>query len=441
MEGLSDAEREALARALKERVYKRATLITAVLRKFMSDWNAAYKKEQDAARAAALARAEARKRGRRARKPKPPPKKDPKKKGKPPLKPVAEAWFTVLYTLDELIHKHKKVTLEDMYRGAEHLQQSELVTLRNILATANKKVLPKEMNLNQMAVKQALWAASAAHEYHCVDRPLLAPVPALAVMRDKGVSMRQLFELGFRESELLRVGFGVEEVLAVSGHEPARLRAAGLSVKEVVGGFGGAGRLPGDLQGFRGVQKLRAAGYSAAEMVAGGIDNAWDLRRAGFSASEVISAGVPPEALRPAGFGLPELRPPSFLGPSFAVLQDTDPRTLPPAKEGTRGGIWPRLLQPQAPAAPHKERDHSRNRFANMRMRAASSAASASTSISGAAGGPSITSTAMADSLNPRVVAWPDNSGTGGPAVGGALPPAPNLSRMGSLTGTGRGGA
>lgn len=79
----------------------------------------------------------------------------------------------------------------------------------------------------------------------------------------------------------MRVGFSAAEVCEVAPHEPRRLRSAGLSVSELVEGFGGLMRLPPDLQGFRGVQKLRAAGYSAADMVAGGLDNAWDLARAG----------------------------------------------------------------------------------------------------------------------------------------------------------------
>ncbi len=69
------------------------------------------------------------------------------------------------------------------------------------------------------------------------------------------------------------------------------------------------------------MQRLKAAGYSAAELVAGGFDNAHDLRVAGFGPGEAFAAGVAPETLRAGGYGLPELQPPSFLGPSMAVLQ------------------------------------------------------------------------------------------------------------------------
>ena len=89
---------------------------------------------------------------------------------------------------------------------------------------------------------------------------------------------------GYREGDLLRAGFSHEDVCEVSNHDPARLRAAGLSAAEVVAGCsrgGGVGGLPAGLQGFRGVQRLRAAGYSATELVAAGLDNAWDLRQAG----------------------------------------------------------------------------------------------------------------------------------------------------------------
>lgn len=115
--------------------------------------------------------------------------------------------------------------------------------------------------------------------------------------------------------------------------------------------YSGPVQVPASLQGFRGVQKLRAAGYSAADLVAGGMDNAWDLRRAGYSAAEVAAAGVPASQLRSAGYGLPELQPASFLGPSVAMVQSFDPRTLPPYLEGTRGPMWQKLLAPPAPPA------------------------------------------------------------------------------------------
>ena len=54
------------------------------------------------------------------------------------------------------------------------------------------------MNLNQLNVKNALWAAAAAHEYAVVDRALAAPALGLAAVRDKGVGARQLLELGER---------------------------------------------------------------------------------------------------------------------------------------------------------------------------------------------------------------------------------------------------
>ncbi|KXZ52068.1 hypothetical protein GPECTOR_10g1091 [Gonium pectorale] len=420
----------------------------------MNDWNTARKKEAEAA----AAKAAAGKGGRKAATSK---DKNKKKLKRVPKTPVAEVWFWLLGALDELLHKAKRITLEDLYRGAEQLGQTELVQLRNILATANKKVLPPEMNLNQMTAKQALWSAAAAHEYRSVDRSLLAPVPGLAPMRDKGLSSRQLHELGFREGELLRAGFSVSEICDLSRHDPARLRAAGLSVSDLVAGFGGPARLPPDLQGFRGILKLRAAGYSAAEMVAGGLDNAWDLRRAGFTASDVFSAGVPAEALRPAGFGLPELRPPSFLGPSVAVLQESDPRLLPAPLEGTRGGIWPKLLQAQAPAHPGKhDREQSRHASgasatarmglgATLRNRPATAASALSVSVAGTSNAASF-STTMAASGAPdlphRTVAWPDTPSGGGSAgpissvAGGLLPPAPVMSRMGSLNASVRSG-
>lgn len=173
-------------------------------------------------------------------------------------------------SLDELVNKAKRANLEDMYRGVELLTEHEVVALRGILATANKKasahegrgpvrcrspactrrlvcelllllgsacstavywehcttdeeaccrsigcvlvcilllhpssfspqVLPTEgMNLNQLNLKQALWAAVAAHEY-VVDKVALRPPPltgGLGPLRDKGLSARQLSDLG-----------------------------------------------------------------------------------------------------------------------------------------------------------------------------------------------------------------------------------------------------
>ncbi|GLI70280.1 hypothetical protein VaNZ11_015213 [Volvox africanus] len=416
-------------RLLKERLQKRANLIVSILRKFMVEWNAAYMKELEAARAAAAARAAMKgKRRRRVKVAKPDANsKDKKKKRKPKTK-LAEVWSLLFSSIEELISKQKRITLEDLYRGAELLSPPELVQFRNILYTASKKVLPADMNINQLNIKQTLWAAAAAHEYSDADRTVLYPVPALAVMRSKGLGAKELQELGYRERELLRQGFTASDVCEVAPHEPARIRAAGLSVSELVAGFGGLMGLPPDLQGFRGIQKLKAAGYSAADMVAGGLDNAWDLARAGFSAAEVYSAGLPAEALRPAGFGLPELRPPGFLGPSMVVLQETDPRMLPPALEGTRGGIWPRLLQPQA--APNKEQSKgpfklsTRSRPGTAAPTAAPLAPSPSSTVSGYASG-------RPDSV--RQVAWPESPPSGG-GSGAVLLQAPAISRIGSMT-------
>ncbi|GLC55266.1 hypothetical protein PLESTB_000966100 [Pleodorina starrii] len=432
----SQAEREAREKATRERLQKRANIIVSILRKFMVEWNAAYMKELEEKRAAAAAKAALKGKRRRKVKAKPDANNKDKKKSKKPKSRMAEVWSLLFSSIDELINKAKRINLEDLYRGAELLAPPELVQLRNILYTANKKVLPKAMNVNQINIKTSLWAAAAAHEYSAVDRTLLYPVPALAVMRDKGLGAKHLQDLGYRERELLRVGFNASDACEVAPHEPARLRAAGLSVSELVAGFGGLMRLPPDLQGFRGIQKLRAAGYSAADMVAGGLDNAWDLARAGFSAAEVYSAGVPAEALRPAGFGLPELRPPGFLGPSLAVLQETDPRLLPPSLEGTRGGIWPRLLQPQAAPGKEHSRSTSAFRFGN-RSRPTTAAANAN-------GAPTALSPSSTTSgyVSLRQVAWPDTPGGGGGVAGvpsatvGALPPAPAMSRAASIMST-----
>ncbi|KAG2445357.1 hypothetical protein HYH02_008822 [Chlamydomonas schloesseri] len=444
--------KEEARRAQLERLLKRAGVITTVLRKFIAEWTAARQAEQDAARAAAAAKASGKKKGKKKEaKKKEPAGKDGKKKA--PKTPVAEAWSNMMSAMDELVNKNKRVNLEDMYRGAEMLSPTELCTLRNIMATANKKVFPTDgMNLNQLNVKNALWAAAAAHEYAVVDRALAAPAQGLAAMRDKGVGARQLVELGYREGDLLRAGFSHEDVCEVAHHDPARLRAAGLSAAELVAGSSrgaGAGALPPPLQGFRGLQRLRAAGYSAAELVAAGLDNAWDLRQAGFSAADVFTGGVPAEALRPAGYGVPELQPATFLGPSFAPLQTSDPRLLPSPLEGTRGGIWPRMLQTQPPVLTLKDPGRSGGgagvsgggagggvgatlRHAATGMRTARATPAASTAAASPAGVAGLQG--LADQLPARNVGWGEAGGGGGAAL------APVLSRTGSVAGSARSG-
>lgn len=164
---------------------------------------------------------------------------------------------------------------------------------------------------------------------------------------------------------------------------------------------------------------------------------------AGFSAAEVFTAGVPAEALRPAGYGVPELQPATFLGPSFAPLQDSDPRLLPSPLEGTRGGIWPRMLQTQPPALTLKDAGRSgggagvsgggglgaTSRLAATGMRTARAAPAASTASASPAG---TGVQGLADQLPARNVGWGE--------AGSALPAAPGLSRTGSAAGSVRSG-
>eukprot|EP00198_Chlamydomonas_reinhardtii_P007159 XP_001696495.1 predicted protein [Chlamydomonas reinhardtii] len=246
--------KEEARRAQLERLLKRAGVITTALRKFIAEWTTARQAELDAARAAAAAKAGGKKKGKKKEaKKKEPAGKDGKKKA--PKTPVAEAWSNMMSAMDELVNKNKRVNLEDMYRGTEMLSPSELCTLRNIMATANKKVFPTDgMNLNQLNVKNALWAAAAAHEYAVVDRALAAPALGLAArsrytdacasseweavassiqspdflrLSSNPLSPTAPFA-GYREGDLLRAGFSHEDVCEVSNHDPARLRAAGL---------------------------------------------------------------------------------------------------------------------------------------------------------------------------------------------------------------------
>lgn len=80
---------------------------------------------------------------------------------------------------------------------------------------------------------------------------------------------------GFRAGDLIRVGFSTADVLSTAP-EPRHLSAGGVSLTDLA-----AAGLPPTLRGLRGLSRLRAAGYSAGEVLSAGLASPWAAREAG----------------------------------------------------------------------------------------------------------------------------------------------------------------
>lgn len=86
------------------------------------------------------------------------------------------------------------------------------------------------------------------------------------------------------------------------------------------------------------------AGYSALEVVQGGVGHPWNLRRAGYGLQELADLGMSADELRQVGFGVPEAQAVDFLGTTMAKLVLTDTRRLPTFQGGTTDPKWHALL-------------------------------------------------------------------------------------------------
>jgi len=209
---------------LQERLHKRAALVCAVLRKFITNFYKGRQEMIDEARAKELAKL-ARKGKKGKKKKAAAPKDDPKagnKDKKPKKTPVQEAWQTFLADMDERINKQKRVGLEDIYRGTALLEPQERIDLAALLATTNKKVLPlASLNINQHNVRMALVSASAA--LSAQDAVPAKSCAGLRALTNRGTSVEQLLEQGFSVADALRVGYPVD----------AAVEAGKLNLKEL----------------------------------------------------------------------------------------------------------------------------------------------------------------------------------------------------------------
>ncbi len=93
------------------------------------------------------------------------------------------------------------------------------------------------------------------------------------------------FVVGFKEVDLLRVGCSRPEVVALASHAPSNMRAAGISVEDLLRPDAQGGLLDApkyaeqQLGGFRGAAALRSAGYSARDVSSAQVHTAWDLKQ------------------------------------------------------------------------------------------------------------------------------------------------------------------
>ncbi|KAJ9506952.1 hypothetical protein QJQ45_016571, partial [Haematococcus lacustris] len=353
-------EKDIKERALKERQEKRATLVVAVVRKFIHAFYSGRQQMIDAARAAdAARRAKAGKKGGRRAKKKGADKADAKSvkdKKKAKKTPVQESWSTFLVDMDERINKQKRVFLEDLYRGVAKLDPLEQGQLAALLSTTNKKILPVDtLNINQLNIKAAVTAASSALSLSA-DRSA-TPGAGLQLLADRGTSPEQMLQHGFSEADLLRAGVPRHQVVQVSQHDVRKLRCdqpvfvffgeshaaamqvnilclsaqdAGLQVPELLTSPTATGLASRLREGVRGVAELRKAGYSAAQVQAAGAGDAWSLHRAGYCLAELEEAQVPARDLHRVGLLQPGSGDPAFLGASLrAVMRDTEATQIP----------------------------------------------------------------------------------------------------------------
>ncbi|KAL6754825.1 hypothetical protein V8C86DRAFT_2688709 [Haematococcus lacustris] len=340
-------EKDIKERALKERQEKRATLVVAVVRKFIHAFYSGRQQMIDAARAAdAARRAQKGKKGGRRAKMKGADKADAKSgkdKKKAKKTPVQESWSTFLVDMDERINKQKRVFLDDLYRGVAKLDPLEQGQLAALLSTTNKKILPVDtLNINQLNIKAAVTAASSALSLSA-DRSA-TPGAGLQLLADRGTSPEQMLQHGFSEADLLRAGVPRHQVVQVSQHDVRKLRDAGLQVPELLTSPTATGLASRLREGVRGVAELHKAGYSAAQVQAAGAGDAWSLHRAGYCLAELEEAQVPARDLHRVGLLQPGSGDPAFLGASLrAVMRDTEATQIPTYFSAGPGPAWRNL--------------------------------------------------------------------------------------------------
>ncbi|KAI8471398.1 MAG: hypothetical protein J3K34DRAFT_506935 [Monoraphidium minutum] len=236
-------------------------------------------------------------------------------KGKraPAVDPKAAAWCGLFAALDERL-KAKKVSLDDVHRGAALLPPRQLQMLSSIVSAAPARELPSKL----LAGNEPLAAARAALQAAAAAAALRAPAAPGAggggagEWRGRGLGARLAMDAGFTAGQLLRGGYCVAEVMEASDGDRVglrRLRAAGIGAADLLDARdAGAGPLAG-LDGRACALALRGAGFGAAALAREGHRvSAWEVRLAalaegGDSPGAARAAAPAPAAQTPAAGG------------------------------------------------------------------------------------------------------------------------------------------
>eukprot|EP00877_Chromochloris_zofingiensis_P005506 jgi/Chrzof1/14957/Cz09g22060.t1 len=203
--------------------------------------------------------------------------------------PKVEVWSTLFFDLDEKINKSKKCLLDDFYRAVATMNPHERQVLADIVCGTSMQHLPaKQMNEPNLCIKDALFAAVAAHSYTMPRMPNAGHAAAVHY-REAGISAQQALQQGYRVGQLLQAGYSPAEVVH-SCQDLRWLRAGGVSVADLMQ----SALL--DLGGVKGAVKLKAAGYTAAAIQEGASDtiSPLDLRLVGFGQQNAAKVTLPP---------------------------------------------------------------------------------------------------------------------------------------------------
>jgi hypothetical protein len=144
-------------------------------------------------------------------------------------------------------------------------------------------------------------------------------------MRKHGAPAAVTAVAGYAPREMLAGGYSLASMLRVSSSLPL-LKQSNLTPQQLI--LGGLEDRVGDLHGTAGARRLRSAGYTAADLYAGGLCNAYDMRRAGFSRQELEEAGAGAAEIAKAGFLRREEQPLGYTVASLNAVLHPSAREL-----------------------------------------------------------------------------------------------------------------
>lgn len=143
---------------------------------------------------------------------------------------------------------------------------------------------PDSLNINQLNLREALMAASAARQLP-VERavPGDGKCPGLQIMTERGAPPEAILEAGYRPVDALKAGYAPHAVVSAAQHDLRGLKDAGVSVRGCLTAPC-VPQLAARLQeGPRGLLMLKRAGYTLQDVMEGGLGQPWELKRVGFS--------------------------------------------------------------------------------------------------------------------------------------------------------------